>query len=71
MNNSEIYDRLLKCAENEIKGWRRADKLSPLEREARYMPVLSGIVQSALYLLPTEDYYRFKNEIIEKGGYGI
>jgi hypothetical protein len=71
MNNREIYDKLLNCAKNEIESWSKADKLTEIEQQAKYMPVLSGIVQSALYLLPTDDYFRFKDQVRELGGYGI
>lgn len=69
MNNKEIFDRLLQCADSEIKNWRKADKITPLEQEVRYQPVIAGIARAALYLLPTDDYYRFKEEIIKKGGH--
>lgn len=71
MTNKEIYNKLLNCAKNEIESWRKANKLTEIEQQAKYMPVLSGIVQSALYLLPTDDYFRFKDQVREMGGYGI
>lgn len=67
MNNKEIYNRLIQCAETEINDWKKCDKLTPIEQNIRYCPVVSGIARAALFLLPTEDYSRFKEEITKMG----
>lgn len=67
MNNKEIYDRLIECADIEIKNWKKCDRLTPIEQDIRYNPVVSGIARAALYLLPTDDYFKFKKQIQEMG----
>lgn len=68
MNNKEIYSRLMDAAVTEMNDWRKANKLTPIEQIDNYMPVLSGIARAALFLLPTDDYFRFTSELRDKGG---
>lgn len=68
MTNKEIYQRLLECADTEIKEWKKANKLTELEQMGRYIPVVAGIARSALFLLPTDMYFKFKDDITKLGG---
>lgn len=63
MNNKEIYERLLQCAWSDRKGWRKCDKLTEFEQEVEYNAVLEGITRAALFLLPTDDYFRWCGEV--------
>ena len=69
MNNNEIYDRLMQAAESDIKNWQKCDKLTQIEQVIKYNPVVSGIARAALYLLPTDDYFKFTQELREKGAW--
>ena len=65
--NHEIYSKLMKAVDSEIESWGKADKLTPIEQAIEYNAVISGIVKSALYLLPTEEYFSFRDEVRQKG----
>ena len=66
MTNKEIYERLIECAKSVVNGWSKTE-ISEIEKYYHYNPIVSGIVQSALYLLPTEEYFKFRNECRELG----
>ena len=68
MTSKEIYDRLLECAKTEIENWLKADKLTPIEQTCEYMPVVSGIARSALFLLPNDMYFKWLKEVRDLGG---
>jgi hypothetical protein len=63
VNNKEIYERLLQCAWSDRKDWRKCDKFTEFEQEVEYNAVLEGIKRAALYLLPTDDYFRWCREV--------
>lgn len=63
MSNKEIYERLLQCAWSDRKDWRKCDKLTEFEQEVEYNAVLEGIRRAALFLLPTDDYFRWCGEV--------
>lgn len=65
MSNKEIYERLLKCARTDRKNWSKCDKLSSIEQDCKYYAVFEGIKRAALYLLSTDDYFRWCKEVTE------
>lgn len=67
MNNSQIYDRLVKCIDATINGWSRADRATELEQRAHAQQTIYGIVTAALYVLPEEEYHQLVSYIHEKG----
>ena len=68
MTEKQIYDKLIACAKSEIANWLKADKITPIEQTINYMPVVSGIARSALYLLPNDKYFKWCDEVRKMGG---
>ena len=70
MSKQEIYDKLISAVKHEIKDWEKADKITPLEQQGYYQPVISGICIAALYLLNTDQnvYFKFIEEVRALGG---
>lgn len=66
MNNKEIYDRLLKAARTDRDNWHKCNRLTDFEQEVEYCAVFEGIARAALFLLPTNDYFRWCNEANSK-----
>lgn len=66
MNNKEIYDRLLKAARTDRDNWHKCNRLTDFEQEVEYYAVFEGIARAALFLLPTNDYFRWCNEVNSK-----
>lgn len=64
MSNKEIYEKLMLAAKNEHKTCRKMTKVSEMEQECHYYPVLEGIRYAALYLLPTDDYFKWCAEVM-------
>ena len=65
MSNKEIYERLMNCARSDHKDWRKCNRLTEFEQEVEYHAVLEGIRRAALFLLPTDDYFRWCKEVNE------
>lgn len=63
MTNKEIYDRLLEAARSDHKDWMKASKLTVLEQEIKYNSTLEGIRRAALFLLPTDDYFKWCRKV--------
>lgn len=63
MSNKEIYERLLQCARSDRQSWHKCNRLTEFEQEVEYYAVLEGIKRAALYLLPTDDYFRWCGEV--------
>lgn len=65
MSSKEIYERLLQCARADRQDWHKCNRLTKFEQEVEYNAVLEGITRAALYLLPTDDYFRWCKEVKE------
>lgn len=68
MTNKEIYERLLNAARTDRENWHKCNRLTEFEQESEYYAIYEGICRAAMYLLPTEMYFKWKTESQSLGG---
>lgn len=62
MTTDEIKKRLRQAIDTDVNNWRKTH-LSELEQYLHYNPVIEGVLRAALFILPTDDYLNFSEEI--------
>lgn len=69
MNNEEIYNRLKQAADTEYQQWNKT-RLSEAEKYNLAVYYLGGIRRAALFILPTDLYFKFSEYLNKEYGIG-
>lgn len=68
--HSKNYEKFQSCIKQCVKNWNRT-KLTDIEKWSIEQHMIWGIFQSALYILPLDDYQELKDWCLNEYGYNV